>query len=77
MHALQLQGDIRGETAWVAASWRSEGRRPSGAWFERFGRATFVLTWRDGSWRAVHSHFSLRPDAAVQPAGAKGPGAPA
>jgi len=72
-----IHGDIRGETAWVAASWRSEGRRSSGDWFERCGRATFVLTWDGSAWRAVHSHFSLRPEAAAQPAGAEGPGAPA
>jgi ketosteroid isomerase-like protein len=54
--------EVVGDRAWVVALWRSEGNDPKrGGWFERRGRATFVLARRAGRWLAVHSHFSLLP----------------
>jgi ketosteroid isomerase-like protein len=49
-----------GETGWAVALWSSEGGHQTG-WFQREGRATFILEKRDGRWLAVHSHFSLVP----------------
>ena len=46
---------------WIAGRWSSEGRGPDGGWFARHGRASFVLSRRDGAWRCVHSHHSLDP----------------
>jgi ketosteroid isomerase-like protein len=50
-----------GDSAWIAAEWRTEATGPDGRPFTRPGRGTFVLERRDGAWRAVHSHFSLLP----------------
>ena len=50
-----------GDSAWVAAMWSSEATAPDGTPFTRSGRATFVLSRRDGRWEAVHSHVSLLP----------------
>jgi ketosteroid isomerase-like protein len=45
----------------VVAPWDSIGTRADGSPFQRPGRATLLLTERDGQWVAVHSHFSLAP----------------
>ena len=50
-----------GDAGWVAAAFSSEATGPDGQPFRRSGRATFVLTRRDGQWRCVHSHVSLLP----------------
>jgi ketosteroid isomerase-like protein len=50
-----------GATAWIAAGWRSEATGPDGRTFPRPGRATFILSRRDGRWLCVHSHVSLQP----------------
>ena len=50
-----------GDTAWIAAGWRSEATGPDGKPFTRPGRATFILARRDGRWLCVHSHVSLQP----------------
>jgi len=50
-----------GDSAWIAAGWRTEATRPDGQPFIRPGRGTFVLERRHGQWLAVHSHFSLLP----------------
>jgi len=50
-----------GDTAWIAAGWRSEATGPDGRPFSRPGRATFILSRRDGRWLCVHSHVSLQP----------------
>jgi ketosteroid isomerase-like protein len=50
-----------GDTAWIAAGWRSEATGPDGRPFPRPGRATFILSRRDGRWLCVHSHVSLQP----------------
>jgi ketosteroid isomerase-like protein len=43
-------------------SWTSLGIAPDESRFERPGRATLCLELQeDGSWRCVHSHFSLLP----------------
>lgn len=56
--------EIAGEVAWVAATWSSTGFDAAGKPFPRAGRATLVLRQDAARWRAVHSHFSLLPDAA-------------
>jgi ketosteroid isomerase-like protein len=50
-----------GDSAWIAAGWRTEATGPDGETFSRPGRGTFVLERRNGRWLAVHSHFSLLP----------------
>jgi ketosteroid isomerase-like protein len=45
----------------VAVPWDSVGVAEGGATFDRPGRATLVLTRRNGELVAVHSHFSLLP----------------
>jgi ketosteroid isomerase-like protein len=45
----------------IVVPWDSVGTRPDGSAFQRPGRATLLLTERDGRWVAVHSHFSLAP----------------
>ncbi|HEY4910828.1 MAG TPA: nuclear transport factor 2 family protein [Methylomirabilota bacterium] len=50
-----------GDTAWIAAGWSSEATGPDGAPFTRPGRATFILSRREGRWLCVHSHVSLQP----------------
>jgi ketosteroid isomerase-like protein len=52
---------VAGDSAWIAAVWSSEATGPDGRAFTRSGRATFILTRRDGRWQAVHSHVSLLP----------------
>ena len=47
----------------LVVPWDSRGRRPDGTRFSRPGRATLLLVPREGSWVAVHSHFSLAPAA--------------
>jgi ketosteroid isomerase-like protein len=56
-----------GGTFWVAAPWSSWGYRQQEA-FERRGRATVVLRQFGPSLRAVHTHFSLRPEARIETA---------
>lgn len=58
---------VLGGCAWVAATWSSTGVRQSGESFPRVGRATLVLERAPSGWLAVHTHFSLRPDAASAP----------
>jgi ketosteroid isomerase-like protein len=50
-----------GDSAWIAAEWTTEATGPDGRPFTRPGRGTFVLERRNGTWLAVHSHFSLLP----------------
>ncbi len=45
----------------VIVPWDSLGTRADGTTFSRPGRATLILTRREGRWVAVHSHFSLAP----------------
>ncbi len=52
---------VSGDSAWVAAVWSSKAAGPEGQAFTRSGRATFILSRRDGRWVAVHSHVSLLP----------------
>src|SRR5262249_3045964 len=52
---------MTGDAGWVAATWSSDATGPDGRSFTRSGRATFVLSRRDGRWRCVHSHVSLLP----------------
>jgi ketosteroid isomerase-like protein len=50
---------ICGDSAFAAALWCSQGRRDDGTWFDRHGRATYILQRFDGRWLAVHSHHSM------------------
>ncbi|MGH2460951.1 MAG: YybH family protein [Chloroflexota bacterium] len=52
-------GDDGGLVAIVP--WSSRGMRADGSSFARPGRATVILTSRNGRWLAVHTHFSLAP----------------
>jgi ketosteroid isomerase-like protein len=45
----------------VVVPWDSVGRRANGEPFARPGRATLLLSQRDGRLVATHSHFSLAP----------------
>jgi ketosteroid isomerase-like protein len=47
----------------VIVPWDSLGVKSDGVTFSRPGRATLVLVRREGRWAAIHSHFSLAPDA--------------
>ncbi len=47
--------------ACVALAWSSAGKLSQGKKFERRGRATIILRRVDGTWKAVHSHFSMNP----------------
>lgn len=54
--------DSDGGLASVAVRWTSNGCDARGQAIVRRGRATIVLRrCSDGSWRAVHTHFSLNP----------------
>lgn len=64
----ELHCGRHGDGLWLACPWGSEGRGPDGAWRHRPGRITAVLERRDGRWLAVHTHHSLVPDPASQPA---------
>ena len=55
----QIRAD--GDSAWIAAGWHSEATGSDGKPFTRPGRATFILSRRDGRWLCVHSHVSLQP----------------
>ena len=57
----ELHCGVSGDQAWVAAPWTSQGKDATGAWYDRPGRATVIFVRREGAWRALHSHFSLRP----------------
>ena len=50
-----------GALFWAICRWDSVGRDPDGTTFDRPGRATVVLTRRDGTLKALHTHFSLVP----------------
>ncbi len=56
---LRCLGDSR--VLCVVVPWDSRGTDAAGHTFPRPGRATLLLTLRDGRWVAVHSHFSLAP----------------
>ncbi len=58
-----LVWDAEGEMAWAVALWTSTGFDAEGWPYHRPGRATVVLRRRHGTWRAVHTHFSLIPAA--------------
>lgn len=57
------QLDCRGSEgiALIVVPWTSTGYHPDGSRYDRPGRATVVLTRREGVWLAVHTHFSLTP----------------
>lgn len=50
-----------GNMIWIAAVWHSQGLTANKEWFDRYGRASFVLEQREGNWVAIHSHHSLSP----------------
>lgn len=53
--------DVCGDSAWVAITWHSQGKDAAGNWFDRFGRATYILRRSGDKWLAVHTHHSLNP----------------
>jgi ketosteroid isomerase-like protein len=62
--SVRVDGDGAGHWAWVAALWTSTLEEPSStSSTHRAGRVTLVLRRSGPRWRAVHSHFSLAPEA--------------
>ena len=51
----------QGTLAWAACPWDSTGFKPDGTPFARPGRVTVTFECREGTWLAVHTHFSLYP----------------
>jgi ketosteroid isomerase-like protein len=51
-----------GDVACVAAQWVSWRDLVAGDDRARHGRVTLVLHREGGEWKAVHTHFSMRPD---------------
>ena len=49
-----------GSLLWAICRWDSVGHDANGT-FDRPGRATVILERRDGSLKALHTHFSLVP----------------
>jgi ketosteroid isomerase-like protein len=60
-HFEQAQIDIEQNIAWIAVPWTSQGGNDRQGWYDRCGRATYILRRREGRWLAVHSHHSLDP----------------
>jgi len=56
-----IHGGGDGQHAWGVATWTSTGFHEDGRSFDRPGRCTVALERRDGTWLAVHTHFSLFP----------------
>jgi ketosteroid isomerase-like protein len=54
-------GRIDANHAFVAVNWHSTGLTTDGSAFQRAGRATIVLQKKASGWKAVHTHFSLKP----------------
>jgi ketosteroid isomerase-like protein len=50
-----------GALVWAICRWDSLGKDADGRPFDRPGRATVILTRRDGQLKALHTHFSLVP----------------
>jgi hypothetical protein len=50
-----------GTLLWAICRWGSIGHDPKGGTFDRPGRATVILERRDGTLKALHTHFSLVP----------------
>ena len=59
LNQLRAGGDER--YAWGMVPWTSAGFDEQGKRFDRPGRATVVMEHREGTWLAVHTHFSLVP----------------
>jgi ketosteroid isomerase-like protein len=57
----QAEIGILQESAWVAVPWTSQGQDSAGRWYDRPGRATYILRRTEGRWLAIHSHHSLDP----------------
>jgi ketosteroid isomerase-like protein len=53
--------DIDQNIAWIAVPWMSQGGNDRDGWYDRPGRATYILRRKQGRWQAVHSHHSLDP----------------
>jgi ketosteroid isomerase-like protein len=58
-----IRTETEGRQAVIMATWSSTGIRADGSAFRREGRATIVLQHQATGWKAVHTHFSLTPDA--------------
>jgi ketosteroid isomerase-like protein len=57
-----LHCGVEAEFAWAAVPFSSQGQSKSHGWFDRHGRATYILQRRDDRWLAIHSHHSLNPN---------------
>ncbi|HEY1923177.1 MAG TPA: nuclear transport factor 2 family protein [Tepidisphaeraceae bacterium] len=64
-HFERAQIDIDQNIAWIAVPWQSEGGNDGQGWYDRSGRATYILRRGEGRWLAVHSHHSLDPQFSV------------
>jgi ketosteroid isomerase-like protein len=56
-----LRCGSNGSLVWAICRWDSVGHAADGSTFDRPGRATVILTRRDGTLKALHTHFSLVP----------------
>jgi ketosteroid isomerase-like protein len=50
-----------GDLVCISVPWRSTGFDANGLAFPRNGRATILLVFIGGAWRARHTHYSLLP----------------
>lgn len=57
----RLQCGVSDNGMWLACPWTSRKQVVHGGWAERPGRMTAILKYRNGTWRAVHTHHSLNP----------------
>ena len=54
-------GETLEALVWGICRWDSVGHDAGGGTFDRPGRATVILVRRDGTLKALHTHFSLVP----------------
>jgi ketosteroid isomerase-like protein len=62
----QARIDIDQNIAWIAVPWMSQGGNEALGWYDRLGRATYILRRKESRWIAVHSHHSLDPQSTVR-----------
>jgi ketosteroid isomerase-like protein len=61
-----------GDLAWAMIPWESTGFHPDGTSFPRPGRSTVIFERRNGTWLAIHLHFSLAPETPPKTHGPRG-----
>jgi ketosteroid isomerase-like protein len=57
----QLHWGTSGDLAWAVITSNSTGFHPDGTSFVRPGRTTVIFERREGTWLAIHTHYSLAP----------------